>query len=108
MCDVTFVFKAINDITLEIKFDNGTVMYLDKSEEDFIIRNWKRKYEDVCIVFHCSSTSLFRTYRIVVNERVSITDVSIRYVENLDATIKLGYLSVRQSSEFYLKNNVSL
>jgi hypothetical protein len=45
-CDITLVFKDIDDVGLELKFDNGTSVRLDKSEKDVIIRQWKRKYED--------------------------------------------------------------
>ncbi|CAF2058951.1 unnamed protein product [Rotaria magnacalcarata] len=78
-CDITVAFKSITDIVLELKFDDERQVRLEKSDADSIIRNWKRK-----------------TYRITVNERVCITDVSIHCAENTDSTtIKLGYLSIR-------------
>jgi hypothetical protein len=51
---------------------------------------------DLC---YSNRTSNFRTYRIVVNERGSITDISIHYPANTSSIIKLGYLSVRQEVE---------
>ncbi len=45
MCDIILVFKDIDDIILELKFDNGTVICLEKSEKDLMVRNWRRKYE---------------------------------------------------------------
>ena len=44
-CDITLVFKDVVDVVLELRFDNGTLIRLDKSEKDLIVRNWKRKYE---------------------------------------------------------------
>ncbi len=96
ICDITIVFKYVADITLEVKFDNGTLIRLDKSEQDLIIRNWTRKYEYfIYFDFNFHFFYVCRTYRIVVNERVSITDVSIYYAENTESILKLGYLSVR-------------
>ncbi len=45
MCDIILVFKDIDDAILELKFDNGTVICLEKSEKDLMVRNWRRKYE---------------------------------------------------------------
>ncbi|CAF4894103.1 unnamed protein product, partial [Rotaria sp. Silwood2] len=86
MCDITLVFKHIADVVLELKFDNGKHIRLEKSDKDLIVRNWKRK-----------------TYRIVVDERVSITDISIHYDENIHSIIKLGYLSIHPVESHCLK-----
>ncbi|CAF4382635.1 unnamed protein product, partial [Adineta steineri] len=77
ICEIVLVFKNIDNIIPELKFDNGTFIHLYKSEKDLIIRNWRQK-----------------TYRGSVNERKSITDISICYEKNVDSIIKLGYLSV--------------
>ncbi|CAF4400103.1 unnamed protein product, partial [Rotaria sordida] len=53
---------------------------------DLIVRDWKQK-----------------TYRIVVNERVSITDILIHYDENIHSIIKLGYLSIHPVESHCLK-----
>ncbi|CAF1323401.1 unnamed protein product [Adineta steineri] len=78
ICEIVLVFKNIDNIIPELKFDNGTFIHLYKSKKDLIIRNWRQK-----------------TYRVSVNERKSITDISICYEKNVDSIIKLGYLSIR-------------
>jgi hypothetical protein len=47
----------------------------------------------------------YRTYRLEITERVTITDISIHYNENMDSTIKLGYLSVGHFIIVLYKNN---
>jgi hypothetical protein len=43
-CSIILVCKNIDDVVFELKFDNGTVICLETSEEDLIVRNWRRKY----------------------------------------------------------------
>ncbi|CAF0799991.1 unnamed protein product [Rotaria sordida] len=86
ICDITLVFKYIADVVLELKLDDGRHIRLEKSDKDLIVRDWKQK-----------------TYRIVVNERVSITDILIHYDENIHSTIKLGYLSIHPVESHCLK-----
>ncbi|UJR27291.1 hypothetical protein I4U23_008586 [Adineta vaga] len=84
--NVTFVYKGNDNVMPELECDDGKLIQLDKYEEDLIIRNWKRK-----------------TYRFEVNERTSITSVSIRVEKNTDTIIKLGYLSIRPIGSLGLK-----
>ena len=102
ICNVTLVFKYITDIVLELKCDNGMRIRLEQSDKDFIVRNWKRKYEYFIVSLLFNSFLLCRTYRIVVNERVSITDISIYYAHNIDSIIKLGYISVRKRLQNFI------
>jgi hypothetical protein len=45
ICDIILVFKDVENVILELKFDNGTVINLEKSEKDVTVRHWRRKYE---------------------------------------------------------------
>ncbi|CAF0757136.1 unnamed protein product [Adineta ricciae] len=75
--EAIIVFKGSDDVMLELECDDGKLIPLDQSEEDLVIRDWKRK-----------------TYRLTANEQLSIINVSIRDEKNANTIVKLGYLSI--------------
>lgn len=44
-CEIVVVSKGSEELMLELKFDNGTTICLEKSEKEMVVRGWKRKYE---------------------------------------------------------------
>ncbi len=43
VCEVIIAFTNSDDATLELEFNNGTRIDLNQSENQVIVRNWRRK-----------------------------------------------------------------
>ena len=49
--EAIIVFKGSDDVMLEFERDDGKLIPLDRSEEDLVIRGWKRKYAKKVFTF---------------------------------------------------------